>query len=411
MPDVVFVAPFLMEATRRFVDSVAALPGVRLGLLTQEPLEKVPADLRGRLAAHHRITDALDPAVLQAGVREIGRSLGGVDRLLGTLEQAQVPLARVRESLRLPGLGVEAAENFRDKARMKSVLRAAGLPCARHRLVADGEAALRFAGEVGFPLVVKPPAGAGAKGTFRVDDAHDLGEALVVNRAAPGREVLLEEFVTGVEHSFDAVTLGGRPVWHSLSRYDPSPLEVLREPWIQWCVMIPREIDDPRYDDVRRAGFRALEVLGMAGGVSHMEWFRRGDGSLAISEIAARPPGAQFCTLISAAHDFDFYGAWARSVVFDAFEAPPRRFAAGAAYLRGQGEGKVASLRGLEAAQKELGDLVVEARLPRPGQTPSGSYEGEGYVILRHPETAVVEKALRRLVSLVRVEMTPGDPA
>ena len=122
-------------------------------------------------------------------------------------------------------------------------------------------------------------------------------------------------------------------------------------------------------------------------------------------------PGAQFCTLISAAHDFDFYGAWARSVVFDSFEAPPRRFAAGAAYLRGQGEGKVASLRGLEAAQKELGDLVVEARLPRPGQTPSGSYEGEGYVILRHPETAVVEKALRRLVSLVRVEMAPAEEA
>ena len=245
-------------------------------------------------------------------VRGLAARMGGVDRLLGTLEQAQVPLAAVRERLGLPGLRVEGAENFRDKARMKSALRAAGLPCARHRLVEDAASAREFAAASGFPLVVKPPAGAGAKATFRVDDLRQLDEALAASPPSPGHPVLLEEFVTGVEHSFDAVTLRGRPVWHSLSRYDPAPLEVLRERWIQWCVMIPREIDDPRYDDVRAAGFRALGVLGMEGGVSHMEWFRRPDGSLAISEIAARPPGAQFCTLISWAHGFDFYDAWVR---------------------------------------------------------------------------------------------------
>jgi biotin carboxylase len=67
---------------------------------------------------------------------------------------------------------VATARNFRDEAQMKSVLRAGGIPCARHRL-ADSAAA-DFAREVGFPLVVKPPAGAGAKSTFRLDDADDL---------------------------------------------------------------------------------------------------------------------------------------------------------------------------------------------------------------------------------------------
>ncbi len=255
--------------------------------------------------------------------------------------------------------------------------------------------------------MVKPPAGAGAKSTFRVDDARELDEALAMAPPSPERPVLLEEFVVGREHSFEAVTLRGKPVWHSLSRYDPTPLEVLREPWIQWCVRIPREIDDPAYDDVRRAGYRALEVLGMEGGVSHMEWFRRPDGTLAISEIAARPPGAQICSLVSWAHDVDFHAAWARSVVFDAFDPPPRRYAAGAAYLRGQGTGRVSEIRGLAQAQEELGSLVVEVRLPRAGQSPSGSYEGEGYVILRHPETEVVDAGLRRLVTLLRVGLSP----
>ncbi len=410
MRNVVFAAPFSLETTRRFIEAVADLPGVRTALLTQEPLESLPAGLRSGLAGHWRVADGLDPAQIAEGVRALARHLGGVDRLVGTLEQLQVPLAEVRETLGIPGLGRSAAENFRDKARMKTVLRGAGLPCARHRLVASEGEALRFAGEAGFPLVVKPPAGAGAKATFRVEGAEELREAVRVHAPSAGREVLLEEFVQGVEHSFDAVTIRGRPVWHSLSRYAPTPLEVLRSPWIQWCVIVPREIDDPCYDDVRAAGFRALGALGMETGVSHMEWFRRTDGSLAISEIAARPPGAQFCSLISYAHDIDFYRAWARVAVLEEFEAPARRFAAGAAYLRGQGTGRVAAIRGLEEAQRELGPLVVEARLPREGQSPSGTYEGEGFVILRHAETRIVEEGLRRLLSLVRVELAGEAP-
>jgi hypothetical protein len=139
-----------------------------------------------------------------------------------------------------------------------------------------------------------------------------------------------------------------------------------------------------------------------------MEWFRRPDGSIAISEVAARPPGAQIMTVMSRAHDFDAVAAWARLMVFDEFSAPPRRYAVGAAYLRGQGNGgaRVKAVHGLDQVERELGSLVVDFKLPTPGQAPTGSYEGEGFVILRHPETAVVQRALHRLVSLVRVELS-----
>ena len=77
----------------------------------------------------------------------------------------------------------------------------------------------------------------------------------------------------------------------------------------------------------------------------------------------------------------------------------------GAAYLRGQGRGRVKKIHGLRRAQQELGGLVVEVKLPTQGQHPASSYEGEGFVVLRHPDTGTVERALRRLVSLVRVEL------
>lgn len=405
MPNVVFVAPYFLETTVRFIEAAADLPGVRLGLVSSDPEDKLPAALRSKLAAHHRLENCLEADAIQEAVRVVGERLGSADRLLGTLEELQVPLGEVRDRLGITGMGAEAAKNFRDKARMKSVLAAHGLPCAKHRLVGHGYEAWEFAAQVGYPIVVKPPAGAGARNTFRVNGPEELRKVLSVTSFSAQSPALFEEFITGEEHSFDSVLIAGQPVWFSINHYFPGPLEVIENPWIQWCVLLPREVTHPLYDEIRQVAFDALRVLGMETGLSHMEWFRRKDGSVAISEVGARPPGAQFTTLMSYAHDLDMYRAWARLMVYDDFPAPPRQYAAGAAYLRGQGEGRVLAVHGLEEAQKELGGLVVEAKLPRAGQSASSSYEGEGFVIVRHPETRVVEDALRKIITTIRVEL------
>jgi phosphoribosylaminoimidazole carboxylase (NCAIR synthetase) len=407
MPVVLFAAPILSENAARMIAAIAALPGVRTGVISQAPLEDLPPALRSQVA-HWRVNDVLHTAQLADAVQQLETRLGPVDRLFGAYEQLQVPLAEVREQRGIAGLGAEAARNFRDKARMKSLLRAAGLPCARHRLAATVDEAVAFGREIGFPVIVKPPAGAGAVATTRVDDVNGLRAAVEAATPTPDRPVLLEEFVMGNEHSFETVSIGGRAVWHSLTHYYPTPLEVLRNPWIQWCLVLPREVEESPYDDIRAAAVCALQVLGMDTGLSHMEWFRRPDGTIAISEVAARPPGAQIMTVVSRAHDFDFVAAWARLMVFGEFTAPPRRYAVGVAYLRGQGNGRgrVAAIHGLDQVQREMGSLVVDAKLPTPGQEPTGSYEGEGFVILRHPETAVVQRALQRLISTVRVELS-----
>jgi hypothetical protein len=404
MQIVVFVAPFFLETTLRFVRASAELPGIRFALISQDPVEKLPDSIRKLLSAHEVLENALDADSIAAGVRRIAGRLGAVDRLLGALEQLQVPLAEVRESLEIEGLRAGPAARFRDKALMKETLRAAGVPCARHLLARSSGDADTFLDEVGYPVIIKPIDGAGGKDTHRVEGPDDLTRALGSGAFSGGQPVLLEEFVKGAEHSFDCVSIHGKPVWHSLSHYYPAPLEVMENPWIQWCVMIPREVDHPRYNDIREVASRALDALGMGTGLSHMEWFRRQDGSLAISEVGARPPGAQFMTLISYAHDIDLYRAWARLMVFDMFDPPDREYSAGAAYLRGQGGGPIRAVHGLDQLRKEMGDLVVEARLPVVGRPRSSSYEGDGYLILRHPDTEVIREALRRIVQVVRVE-------
>jgi phosphoribosylaminoimidazole carboxylase (NCAIR synthetase) len=403
---VVFVVPFLLESSLRFASAAGRLPNVRLGIISQEPPERLPAELRPLVSAFRQVPDALAGEHIVEGLRSIGREWNGrIDRVLGILEQLQVPLAEARERLGIRGMDIDEARHFRDKSLMKIRLAEHGLPCAKHVLAEDAVAVRAFAARVGYPLVVKPPAGAGSRNTFRIEGASELEDWLRADAPRAGAPVMIEEFITGEEYSFDTITLHGKHLLHSISRYRPGPLEVLENPWVQWTVQLPRRIDGPEFDAIKEAGPRAIEVLGIHTGLTHMEWFRRPEGSIAISEVAARPPGAQFTSLLSWAHDHDFYSAWARLLVFEEFDVPERKFSAGAAYLRGQGNGRVVALRGIEEVQRELGPLIVEQKLPRIGQIPTGAYDGEGFIILRHPETEVVERGLKQIVSSVRVEL------
>lgn len=400
-----FVAPYLLQATQRFVHAAARLPDTQLAVITATPSYELPPDLRRDLAGHWRVDDPLDPAQIARAVQGLSAQVGRVERIMAVLEQLQVPLGQVREHLGIEGMDANTSNNFRDKAQMKSVLRAAGVPCARHQLCEDADTAVLFAKEVGFPLVVKPPAGAGAKSTFRLDDEHDLQVWLETAPPDAGQPALMEEFLTGDEGSYDSVMVDGQVVWDSLSLYQPTPLEVLRNPWIQWTVMLPRDIDRPEYADVRRTAPEALRALGLRTGLSHMEWFRRPDGTVAISEVGARPPGAQISSMLCYAHDMDIYSDYARLMIHDRFDPPPRSYAAGAAYIRGQGVGQIRGVSGIDALPDAVKALIIEADLPRPGQSSSSSYEGDGYLIVRHPDTAVVADALRRIVTGVRVEV------
>jgi hypothetical protein len=402
-----FVAPYLLDTTARFVEAAAALPDTRLALVTCEPADRLPPRLTQNLAGHWQIDDPFDAGQIAWAVEGLGEQLGPVQRLLAVLEQLQVPLAQVREHLGIPGMDAATARNFRDKDQMKTVLRAAGVPCARHRLADSAQAAAGFAHDVGFPLVVKPPAGAGAKSTFRLDGPADLDAWLEVAPPAPDRPALIEEFLTGDEGSYDSVMVDGEIVWDSISNYLPTPLEVLRHPWMQWAVLLPRDISGPEYVPIRTVAPVALRALGLRTGLTHMEWFRRPDGSVAVSEVGARPPGAQITSMLCYVHDFDLYRAWAQLMVDGTFSPPVRQWAAGTVYLRGQGAGHVTAVHGLDRLPAMVSDLVVDSRLPSPGQLSSGSYEGDGYVTIRDRETSVVTDALKTILTTVRVELGP----
>ena len=105
--NVVFVTPFIGETTLLLLHAVTGLENTRIGLVTQGAVAQLQPALRNTLSAHYQIERGLDPDQIERGVRAVASQFGSVDRLLGTLEELQVPLAEVRDRLGIEGLGVE----------------------------------------------------------------------------------------------------------------------------------------------------------------------------------------------------------------------------------------------------------------------------------------------------------------
>lgn len=400
--NIVFVAPFPAEVTQRFVRAVSKLDDVRLlGVVHTPP----PGDQARVYDDMVRIDSPLETRSIIEGVAELKRRHGQPFRIVGILEAAMVQIAETRAHFGVEGTSPQVAELFRDKSRMKAALTAAGLPVARNAILRSLADAKSFADHVGFPMVLKPVQGMGAKSTFRI---RNMGQLVQVARSlgvGHGHEVLAEEFLRGREFSFETLTVNGEVKLHSISHYLPTCLEAIENPWIQWTCLLPRDISGHEYDGARRIGWGAIKALGLKDGMTHMEWFQRPDGSLAIGEIAQRPPGANISLMTGLAHDFDPYRAWARAVVDGVFEAKTeRKYAVGSAFLRGMGRGRVAHVTGIRETHEAVGRYIVEAKLPTLGAPKSDSYEGDGYVVVRDPDTEVVKKVLKHIIETVRVQ-------
>jgi biotin carboxylase len=399
---VVFVAPHFLANTLRYIEAFASLD-VQLSLISHDVEEKLPPGLRSKIAGHYRVKDCMNGEQLFVASKAIHKGVGPIDRLTGALEQLQTPMAAVREAMGIDGMWNETARRFRDKDRMKEVLRASNVPVARSELVRSKEELRRFVGEVGLPIVVKPQAGLGARATQRVTTIAELDALLAQDRQWP---LQAEEFVRAREHTCETVTIRGTPVWRSGTRYFPGPLEVLETPWIQYCVLLPRETDDPTFTRFHPINEAALTALGVGTALTHMEWFHTESGRMLVNEVGARPPGVHIMPMMSAAHEVDMIHKWAELIAFDRFTPCERKWAAGAAFFRAQGSGtRVRAIHGVEAALESVGRDVIDVRWPQIGQARAESYEGEGWAIVKHATTDGAKHALHELISHVRVEL------
>ena len=383
---VVFLAPSYPPEMQQYTRGLAEV-GADVYGVGDAPAQALPATLRRHLHDYLQVPRLLDEADVTERVAAWLRGRE-VDRVVANWEVMVLTAARLRERFGVPGMTADAVNGFRDKQVMKERVAAAGLRVPRAlrvRTIAETRAA---AEQIGFPLIVKPIAGAGSADTYRVDDAAGLDATLA--RMQHVTEASCEEFVDGDEYTFDTVSIAGVPAFANVARYLPRPLIARSGEWISPIIITVRDMDQPALAGGIALGHAVLGALGMGDGFTHMEWFRKPDGEVVFGEIGCRPGGAHLVDQMNYTCDIDLFREWARAVCWGTFEAPTvRKYNAAIIFKRAKGHGRIARIDGLREFLHRHGDHVVEQRL-LPVGSPRRDWKktlvSDGYLLLRHPD-------------------------
>lgn len=402
--NVIFIEPSFPYNQREFVRALHAAGANVIGI-GERPVESLSDNLKKWLAEYVQVSSVVhEPSLLEA-VKEIQRHVW-VDRLEATVEAHIMAAATVREAAGIPGTSVKTAYLCRDKPAMKEALRDAGIPCAQSTRAKTPQDARAFAASVGFPLIIKPPAGAGASATWRVRDGKELERVIVESGLADGRAVAIEEFIEGHEGYLDTLTVNGEVRHEFITHYYPNVLTAMRERWISPQMVTTNRIKAEGYSEVRQMARDVVRILDIGTSATHMEWFA-GPKGLKFSEIGCRPPGVGQWDVYNAANEFDLYFEWAHALVHGKTHTPPsRRFAAGMIALRPDRDGRISGYSGVDEIGQRYGDCIVAAHLPDPGtptQPVEGGYMANAWMRMRHPDYDQLRRILDEVGQTVKV--------
>jgi biotin carboxylase len=219
--------------------------------------------------------------------------------VVGVDERTAVVAAAIAERLGLSHNTVAAVAAAGNKAMMRQQLAEAGVASPRHRVFrADGDpqAAAR---EVDYPCVLKPTFLAASRGVIRADDAPGFvmawrrvgrileDPAVAARGGAAAGEILVEDFVPGIEVALEGLLSRGEP--RVLALFDkPDPLD---GPFFEETIYVtPSRLPASIQESCAQAAKAGARALGLREGPIHAE-MRVNESGVFVIEIAARSIG------------------------------------------------------------------------------------------------------------------------
>mmetsp|Transcript_1028 Transcript_1028/g.2641 ORF Transcript_1028/g.2641 Transcript_1028/m.2641 type:complete len:619 (-) Transcript_1028:177-2033(-) len=336
-----------------------------------------------------------------AHIRSLGQDglTGPVDGVV-TFVELSVPLvARLCETLGLPGHTPAAVDAARNKHETRAALKRAGLPTPKNYLIASADEVEKAGKIVGFPAVLKPVSGAASLGVKKVTSAEELAgtykeivdelSTLVVSSGAliqgspdsggvnakgmVDLSVLMEQYLDGPEVDVDIVMSGGEYQYAGVADNGPTMEPYFNETWAVCPSLLP--LDQQR--SLKELAVACVKALEFTVGVFHVECKMTSNGPHLI-EVNARMGGGQV-------HETNLR-CWGVDLVEEMFFAclgipsrPPvpqqPRCAVAYCYVNAPTSGKVVSLEKLEAVSKRQ-NIVWAKPLVRPGVTVVGPEQG-----------------------------------
>ena len=328
-----------------------------------------------------------------------------VGAVVGVDERTSIAAAAIAERLRLPHNPVSAAAAAGNKARMRELLAAAGVPAPRHRRHHVDDDPREAARTAPFPSVLKPTFLAASRGVIRADDAEALVAAweriarllarpeIAARGGEAAREILVEAYVPGLEVALEGLLTEG--ALRVLALFDkPDPLE---GPFFEETIYVtPSRLPADLQERCATAAQEGARALGLRHGPVHAE-MRVNDDGIFLLEIAARSIG----------------GLCARTLRFGTgrrleeillahalgLEAPAEREtrSAGVMMIPIPRGGILEEARGVEAARAipDIAEVTISARLGQPIEPLPEGDRYLGFIFSRAATPERAEAALR----------------
>lgn len=224
----------------------------------------------------------------EAGTLEVARRYE-VEGVLALTDFGVRTAAHVAAELGLAGLDPAVARVATDKSLMRQRWRERGAANVEFRVARSLEDARAAFAELGGPVILKPcdSRGGGSRGVRKVESAAELAEAFAFAQSFYADDaVLVEEFVTGLEHSVETISWGGEV--HVLVVSDK---EKTAPPYrVDKSVIYPTRLAGEARRAVEDAARQAVEAIGIEAGAAHVELCSTESGPR-LFELGARPGG------------------------------------------------------------------------------------------------------------------------
>jgi biotin carboxylase/trans-aconitate methyltransferase len=291
------------------------------------------------------------------------------DRIGSFSDVDQDHAAAIGADLGLPTHAVDTVRWVRDKVAMRERLAQAGVEQVAAQRVAAPEDVAAFAGRHGYPVVVKPVAGAASSGVSIVRGPDDLAEAWAWGRAArePDDDALMvEPCLPGPELSVEAFSHGGEH--HVVALTDK-----VKEPrhFVELGHMVRGAFAPDVAQAVGEHVRRALDALGVRDGITHTELILAPAGPTLV-ETHLRRGGDGILDALREAYGLDLVELLVRQTVGEdvrpALRAGLERMAASDAYPAiwyavPPAAGRIVAVDGVPEAQAAEGVTAVEVEL------------------------------------------------
>ncbi len=400
MPRILLLLPTTTYRTKAFLDAA-----LKLGVDVTVAAEK-PSTLESQNPSTMLTLDFIDPEKAAQRAAQFATKFP-IHAVIPVDEDTAVVAAFLSRALGLNHNAVAATQIAKHKRLMRETLHRNNVRVPQFWYFTLDDDLSQQARRAAYPVVIKPVFLSTSRGVMRANDETEFLQAVhrletIITRkdvarrgGAAAREVLVEQFVPGIEVALEGILTEGR--LKPLALFDkPDPLD---GPFFEETIYItPSRLPAAVQADIIATTQAATTAMGLSRGAVHAE-LRVNDAGAWVIEVAARAIGGLCASTLRFGEEKisleelilrhalnEEVGHWMRE---------PQ--AAGVMMIPIPRAGILTEVRGLEEAKQvaHIEDLIISAHLTQELLPPPEGASYLGFIFSRAATTQAVEEALR----------------